>query len=206
MSKFRRQLMMASLVEPVPPTPPLPYDAEVEYLESTGTQYIDTGITPAANLSFSVTYQNSNSGGTTPGYGNVFGARYASQDNEYQVSQYSSGTVSIGTRNNNLGFNSTSKTTIEFNGSNTVTINGGTTKTVTTSAITKNTGSIILFGIRNGGTVSQLQAGKIYAVSFGSVRDYIPVRVGQVGYMYDRVSGQLFGNAGTGDFILGNDV
>ena len=38
------------------------------------------------------------------------------------------------------------------------------------------------------------------------VRDFIPVRVGTVGYMYDRVSGQLFGNAGTGDFVLGPDV
>ena len=38
------------------------------------------------------------------------------------------------------------------------------------------------------------------------VRDYIPVRVGQVGYMYDKVSGQLFGNSGTGNFILGNDI
>lgn len=38
------------------------------------------------------------------------------------------------------------------------------------------------------------------------VRDMIPVRVGTVGYMYDRVSGQLFGNDGTGDFILGPDV
>ena len=38
------------------------------------------------------------------------------------------------------------------------------------------------------------------------LRDFIPVRVGQVGYMYDRVSGELFGNDGTGDFILGPDV
>lgn len=38
------------------------------------------------------------------------------------------------------------------------------------------------------------------------VRDFIPVRVGNVGYMYDKVSGQLFGNSGTGDFILGPDV
>ena len=37
------------------------------------------------------------------------------------------------------------------------------------------------------------------------LRDFIPVRVGQVGYMYDKVSGQLFGNAGTGDFIVGPD-
>jgi hypothetical protein len=40
-------------------------------------------------------------------------------------------------------------------------------------------------------------------------RDYIPVRVGSgagaVGYLFDRVSGQLFGNAGTGDFTIGPD-
>ena len=33
----------------------------------------------------------------------------------------------------------------------------------------------------------------------------IPVRKDGVGYMYDRVSGQLFGNSGTGNFILGPD-
>jgi hypothetical protein len=38
------------------------------------------------------------------------------------------------------------------------------------------------------------------------VRDFIPVRKGDVGYMYDRVSGQLFGNAGTGAFVLGSDL
>ena len=38
------------------------------------------------------------------------------------------------------------------------------------------------------------------------VRDYIPVRVGLVGYMYDKVSGELFGNEGTGKFILGPDI
>lgn len=38
------------------------------------------------------------------------------------------------------------------------------------------------------------------------VRDFIPVRVGQVGYMYDKVSKQLFGNSGTGSFTLGSDV
>lgn len=36
--------------------------------------------------------------------------------------------------------------------------------------------------------------------------DLIPVRVGNVGYMYDNVSGRLFGNAGSGSFILGPDI
>lgn len=37
------------------------------------------------------------------------------------------------------------------------------------------------------------------------VRDFVPVRVGTTGYMYDKVSKTLFGNAGTGSFILGPD-
>jgi len=36
--------------------------------------------------------------------------------------------------------------------------------------------------------------------------DLIPVRVGQVGYMYDKISNKLFGNSGTGSFILGPDL
>jgi hypothetical protein len=38
------------------------------------------------------------------------------------------------------------------------------------------------------------------------VKDFVPVRIGQVGYMYDTVSGELFGNLGTGDFTLGPDI
>ena len=52
--------------------------------------------------------------------------------------------------------------------------------------------------------------GKIYNVkiSQGSevVMDLIPVRVGTTGYMYDKISGQLFGNSGSGEFILGQDI
>ena len=37
------------------------------------------------------------------------------------------------------------------------------------------------------------------------VVDLIAVRIGQTGYLYDKVSKQLFGNMGTGNFILGPD-
>ena len=46
---------------------------------------------------------------------------------------------------------------------------------------------------------------KIYQLGV-LVRDFIPVRKGTVGYLYDRVSGKLFGNAGTGAFTYGNDL
>ena len=47
---------------------------------------------------------------------------------------------------------------------------------------------------------------EIWDEQYNKVLDLIPVRKGNIGYMYDRVSGQLFGNQGTGAFIIGNDV
>lgn len=52
--------------------------------------------------------------------------------------------------------------------------------------------------------------GTYYAFTISSdgvvTHDLIPVRVGTTGYMYDRVTGRFFGNAGTGNFVLGPDV
>lgn len=52
---------------------------------------------------------------------------------------------------------------------------------------------------------ARIKQSKIY-ISNVLVRDFIPVRVGSVGYLYDRVSKRLFGNKGTGNFVLGQDV
>lgn len=68
---------------------------------------------------------------------------------------------------------------------------------------------IRFFGGSYGNRLDDLTSARIWKFSIvhGNVvvRDFIPVRVGQTGYMYDKVSGQLFGNSGTGDFILGPD-
>lgn len=38
------------------------------------------------------------------------------------------------------------------------------------------------------------------------VRDFIPMRVWNTGYLYDRVTKKLFANKGTGAFVLGPDI
>ena len=38
------------------------------------------------------------------------------------------------------------------------------------------------------------------------VLDLIPVRVGSVGYMFNKLTNTLHGNNGTGSFIVGNDI
>jgi hypothetical protein len=55
------------------------------------------------------------------------------------------------------------------------------------------------------------QESKIYEYwltdQFGKrIIDLIPVRKGTTGYMYDKITGKLFGNAGTGTFTLGPDI
>jgi len=47
-----------------------------------------------------------------------------------------------------------------------------------------------------------------FTISSGGVvtHDLIPVRLGNTGYIYDRITNKRFGNAGTGDFVLGPDV
>ena len=95
---------------------------------------------------------------------------------------------------------------------NGVTVNGNFSGYNATQTVTEQSGyTITVFAGRN--SVSSVTAnlvGKIYVVQIWDdgvlVRDFIPVRVGNVGYMYDRVSGRLFGNAGTGAFGYGNDL
>lgn len=67
--------------------------------------------------------------------------------------------------------------------------------------------TLAIFARDDGSYACKIKVYNVKVWGFGDIKiDAIPVRVGTVGYLYDRVSGQLFGNAGTGDFVLGPDV
>ena len=67
-----------------------------------------------------------------------------------------------------------------------------------------------LFAGNQNGVAKEFTKMRLYYIKFlrynEVIMDLIPVRVGQVGYLYDRISGNLLGNAGSGDFILGPDI
>lgn len=68
---------------------------------------------------------------------------------------------------------------------------------------------VTLFALNNIGTIScsSCRIGGWTAYESGTkVMDLISVRDNGVGYMYDKVSGTFYGNAGTGSFTYGNDV
>lgn len=189
---------------------PLPYDAEVEYLESTGTQYIDTGIIPDANTGIYAKLEPSN---TTDTY--AIGLRDTTGDTRWCIGYSNFGWywgygTYLSSHDRITSFNVDAKLNWLADGELIVT-DGTNTKTYALPSLSFTpSNNIRLFGSAGVSASYSVWSGKIYGVqiSQGSniIMSLIPARVGQVGYMYDKVSGQLFGNSGTGSFTIGNDV
>lgn len=208
MSTFRRRQMIAAAQGG---GGSLPYDAEIEYLESDGNQYIDTNIVIGSTDRINVTAQfiQKSSGRNT-----LLGS-FETGKNGVGIYHKTSTSTSIYA---NFGRNETSKSIslnnilslCEYNlykANFKITCGSKSWNTAISNPTNMSTDTLYLFAEHS--TDMNNFVGKIYSVEILSsgtqVRDYIPVRVGQVGYMYDRVSGELFGNDGTGSFILGPD-
>lgn len=197
---------------------PLPYDAEIEYLESTGTQWIDTGIIPTINTKSQIKFCNLNATGAV-----IFGYNTGDDHIDYRLFNYSSnlyfdipGNQSFISEGNRL----TSDTyKININSIYELELGNFYVKDLTTNNIIVNSTPCNNFGeINNSITLNAgyenystyvISSNKWYYVKIYEnntlILNLIPVRIGQIGYMYDKVSGQLFGNQGTGNFVLGPD-
>lgn len=178
----------------------LPYDAKIEYLEFSGEQYCSTGYIGKPTMTFAIDFSYT----VTTGFCVAGrGAAFRTEAKGYSgVTHYYFGASK--TRNNAPG-----RKTVTLSPTG-VTI-GTTFYAYDNGAIDPSMTTIdpILVGWNN--TVQQAKLkGKVYGVTIydndSLVCNLIPVRVGQVGYMYDTISGELFGNLGTGSFILGNDI
>lgn len=190
---FRRRLMMAQRSG-------LPYDSEVLYLQSSGTEYINTGIVPKSGLEIYFEVQGySSSPSNTVFFGSRTSGTYTTSEDQLYLNLYSSSMryydgKDVATLDNNYNKN-TSKWCFDKLSYN------------------KNTGTrpITLFAFNNINTINTsmgvCRIGRFKVWDDGVViLDLIPVRKNGVGYMYDRVSGDLFGNDGTGVFTYGADV
>ena len=186
----------------------LPYDAEIEYLQSSGTQYIDTGIYPDQDTGVGIKFSTSFAGVDKEMFGARSNSRYYElllDRTKYLYYQYGSSTPQIGygTDNLNYYYNWYADKNVLRDLSNETVLATLPEQTFSIS------NTLYLFGLHSTsfqrGLVGRICYCKIYSNQI-LVRHFIPVRVGQVGYMYDKVSGTLFGNQGTGDFILGNDL
>lgn len=187
----------------------LPYDAEVEYLESTGTQWIDTGIKTLSSSTVEVEAAATVFKPDTVIFGSI-GADasslvrallYNAPDYGHIVSLQSGRYgVTPAFIAYDTAFHSyiITPTKAEVEG-----------KTFSTTRSDNSLRNFLLFTFGHKSWMdfvshARISRCKIYHGDV-LVLDLIPVRKGNIGYMYDRVSGQFLGNAGTGDFVIGPD-
>jgi hypothetical protein len=209
---------------------PLPYDAEVEYLYRQGgfsqiinVPYIDVGILAGVDVGVEVVARDVTQ--STTGVDNatmITGSFIASGSGYWGVYNYRGKNYRLwGNAAATIDIDSNTFYTYQSNFINSrkmVIENGGgqVYSGDLTGAPTFSDGNIWL-GLINKGSYFQYEAGALYLASakfsVGSqiVRDMIPVRftneLGQTeGAMFDKVSGQLFRNQGTGAFSWGNDI
>ena len=194
--------------------PALPYDAEVEYLESTGTQYIDTGVIAADNVGvqMDVVGGNTPSGpnfpttmlfgvfGSDNRYGLGYNSRFFAWWNTASPGESFSGAYS-GTFSLNYNNSRTFACGTYYSGSLSGTYNASNTQIRLLNALRMDTGQNAF------ADCASCRFGAIRITQgMTLVRDLIPVRKGDAGYLYDRITGQLLGNAGTGAFSFGTDI
>lgn len=210
----------------------LPYDAQIEYLESTGKQYIDTGILAKLTNSYKIDCEVVNLDnnrkiicGSYIGQGDKslaveFGGtsnqkpgilRGWVQQGNVNVNLWTAQALLLNT-NINVYWEwdpNTKKLKIEASDGQTSINDTSDILNVTLSDATSQT--FWLFKDHRTSSTNVIEYPlrikhlKLYENDI-LVRDFIPVRKDTTGYMYDKVSGQLFGNSGTGNFTLGQDI
>lgn len=177
---------------------------QLNYIESTGTQYIDTGFKPNQDtrvvtaVSFRATPSKDEA---------VFGTRNANTNQLWCYWRNAAAKFSFrfgGSSTNNLvAAAATEKNVLNADG-NVLTI-GSASVTATAATFTAEH-SIFLFAVNNAGASQYPASVLMYSCKIYDngtlVRDFVPCRnpLGEVG-LYDLVNGVFYCNAGTGSFI-----
>lgn len=199
----RRRMMMGGSA--------LPYDAEVEWIQGVPDYMIFCDV-EVDNNGYSIASRVLIP--SSSGYVDIFEkTRGKGETVNYwflTLAPYNQMSFNVNTTYGYFDVNSSIRNTIVdihvF--SNTVLLqwnNTSVSKTVSTPATGK--GSIRLFTARTNRTnCVRMYYFRLQAPDGSIIRDMIPVRKGNIGYMYDKVSGRLFGNANTtGYTIIGPD-
>ena len=193
---------------------PLPYDAEVEYIQTDGKAYIDTGIKTSSSLTFDLNLY-------IPSHGTqavwMFGSRISASSgmmaylndpsSNRKNWRYGGGMFQVNPMLSPGNYNFKNTASV-----NVLTINDTITLSAPSATFTSNYNFYLLTlniggvpALINIGNGARIMPSKIY-LSGVLVRDYIAVRKDGIGYLYDKVSGELFGNANSeGAFSYGND-
>ena len=172
---------------------------ELQYLESSGTQWIDTGVKPDQTYALKIKFQTeqSSSGGI------------AVSDANWQSNGF-------GIWCNAAAFGNGTMQTTEWHGTTPIEIelsqqglfvNGNLTWTPDTATFTV-PANMTLFSLNRNGSIAEKLTGKIYFAQLFKagkpVRNFIPcTNPSGIPGLYDLVDGKFYGNSGTGVFLAG---
>lgn len=183
----------------------------VEYIESDGNQYIDTGLIGTYNTKAEVKYTTN----SVSGYPAVLGAREASNSKAFCIwGRLSSGYIgaNISSRGGvNSGVIPSVGTEYTVSLSNNQLVVNDNTTTFTVSDFTTPT-TMLLFDINGGGTQTSTGSnrplnGRVYYLKIWENGELIqhlrPCLQGNTPCMFDMVEGKYYMNAGTGTFGYG---
>lgn len=197
-----------------------PFDAEIEFLQSSGTQWLDTGVVAGVGFRYEI---KADVPAADTGWHRLLGARDA--DSKFALPVAIGPTSVDGKPYAQFGLASSnyfvkgaspvaglhtfitqlSSDTLSFSIDGSASIAQDNVNADVLPAL-----SLYMFSNHREDTTVESISAKVYYCKIWNgetlLRDFIPVRVGQVGQMFDRVSGQLFTNIGTGTFTLGNDI
>lgn len=209
MRLFRRRLILSTANNS---NSPLPSGyIKLSYIESTGKQYINTGIKPSNDMEFEIAYKALSSGqklfGCEVNGASLFDA-FNVKPNSVSIRAFAhsnaGGTVKV------ISTVAGKKTTLKLvirNGVNNIYVNDSSIATAPVAGTVPNL-SIYLFASNNGRMAGVQISAIIYSFKIHKsgilVGDFMPCinPQGEIG-LYDLVTKQFFGNAGTGSFIAG---
>lgn len=181
----------------------------VEYLESTGTQWIDTGVLASTNTSCTI-----KAVWTSYGVSSLIGTRSSSKTLYELLGQQHDGQLyyQYGNGVPSTSFAPYTGRLITYKTvKNLLYIDDVLVLNVTPSTFI-NTYPLALFALNKIGVVERFAKAKVYYTDIYEdaliVRQFRPIAIGTTGYMLDLVSGEYlpYGNKGTGDFVIGPDI
>jgi hypothetical protein len=183
----------------------------LSHIESTGTQYIDTGVTGGGNFGIEADVYIGSL--PTDGYHGVFGSKAANRDKEstlYYSANLNSwnGSVRTSTSMQDAQLSPNTRTTVSLKGS----VFSHDDVSISVSRGNNNTYPVTLFAVNNAGAVSQFGSFKLYSCKIytGStlMRDMVPAKResdNAIG-MYDALNDTFYADAAGGNFVAGREI
>ena len=179
----------------------------VEYIESTGEQYIDTGYISNQNTGFEIEFLTKNDISSST-YGCIFGSRQSSGSKEYQLSTFThdskKGVFRINDQTYDAGIIKNTKMHISYL-NNTYNNNNYNLKTSIISNEFESPNSLTIFALNNNNSVTQYGSIKLYNFKIYDnnelIRNFIPVIDDEnIPCLFDKVEKKCYYNNGTGVF------